>query len=77
MDKIHKRVFRDKANRESQQKEIKTYKVFPESYNLQIKSVIRTEGNQKIPEEEKKEMENSRKRYLLQEQRVSFCFANM
>ncbi len=71
-DKIQKRVFQDIANVESQQKDIKPYKIFPESYNLEIKRVLRTEENQKTAEEEKNEMENSRRRYILQEQRVTF-----
>jgi len=67
-------VFKDKANSETTQKDIKTYKVFPDSYKLKIKNVLRTEEYQKTADEENMERENSRRRYLQQNQRVILIF---
>lgn len=67
-------MFKDKANSETTQKDIKTYKVFPDSYKLKIKNVLRTEEYQKTADEENMERENSRRRYLQQNQRVILIF---
>lgn len=70
-EKIHKKVFRELANKETEQKKIKTYKVFPDSYKLKIKNILRTEENEVVNQElENEEMENYRKRYLKNEQKV-------
>lgn len=71
MDRISKRVFRDKANKESQPKELKKFKVFPESYKLKIKKILRTEENNKNEEEDLEEKENLKRITFLQEQRVN------
>ena len=57
-------------NRETQQKEMKTFKVFPESYKLKIKKILRTEGNNKNTEEDLEEKEDFKRITFLQEQRV-------
>lgn len=67
MDRIYKRVFKDKANSETQQKEIKTFKVFPESYKLKIKNII-----QENKDDDPEEKANLKKITFLQEQRVTF-----
>ena len=70
MDRIYKRVFREKANSETQQKEFKTFKVFPESYKLKIKKIIQ---ENKEDDSDKKDL---KKIIFLQEQRVINMFKN-
>ncbi len=70
LDRICKRVFRDKANIETKQKEIKTYKVFPESYKLKIRKILRNEEKTGNAEEDLEEKEDMKRIELLQEQKV-------
>ena len=71
MNRIYKRVFRDKANKETQPKELKTFKVFPESYKVKIKKILRTEETSNNAEEDLEENEDLKRITFLQEQRVN------
>jgi hypothetical protein len=70
LDRIYKRVFREKANCETQQKEIKTFKVFPESYKLKIKKIIQENKEDDLDKKDLKKI------IFLQEQRVINIFKN-
>lgn len=71
--KFSKRTF-NQANKQSEQKYNKTYKIYPDSYKSKIKNIIKTEENKNDEQYHKEELENEKKRYLTNEKRVKSFF---